>query len=142
MLRGNEKPNQFASTGAITAMRYIGDRPIEGLRAMTDIDRSSEQHDDVIVLRVPEVLIATNRLELKDRITYEVERGRRHFRVDFADTRYIDSSGLGVLVMLTKSVGRFGGELCLVNLNEDLRGLLALSKLDTILTVLDTEHDG
>jgi anti-sigma B factor antagonist len=109
---------------------------------MTGMDWGREQDDDVIVLHAPPVLIAANRLELKDRVSHEVEHGGRRFLIDFSETRYIDSSGLGLLVMLTKHVGKFGGELRLAHLNEDLRTLLALSKLDTILYVLGDDDEG
>ena len=108
---------------------------------MSDMDWTRERPDDPVVVRAPNVLIASNRLELKNRVQHELDQGGRRFLVDFSDTQYIDSSGLGVLVMLTKTVGKFGGELHLANLNDDLRSLLALSKLDTILSILEGEGD-
>jgi anti-sigma B factor antagonist len=52
--------------------------------------------------------------------------------VDFAGTGYIDSSGLGVLVSLSKKIREQGGELRLANLNDDLRTLFELTKLDSL----------
>lgn len=102
-----------------------------------------ERHDDTIVLRIPNVLIATNRDELKYRVLELTRQGERRFVLDFVDTRYIDSSGLGVLVSLSKAIRRYGGELWLTNLNEDLRTLLALTKLDSVLPILgDADDEG
>ena len=58
----------------------------------------------------------------------EIERGERKFLVDFSQTGYIDSSGLGVLVSLSKKIREHGGELRLTNLNEDLKTLFELTK--------------
>src|SRR6185437_4888689 len=95
-----------------------------------------DRPEGTIVLRIPNVLIATNREELKHRVLELTRQGERRFVLDFVETGYIDSSGLGLLVSLTKAVRRFGGELWLANLNEDLRTLLALTKLDSVLPIL------
>ena len=41
----------------------------------------------------------------------ELERGEKKFLIDFSQTGYIDSSGLGVLVSLSKRIREQGGEL-------------------------------
>jgi anti-sigma B factor antagonist len=102
-----------------------------------------ERRNDRLVVHVPNVLIAKNREDLKNRVVEEIDRGERRLLIDFSDTQYVDSSGLGLLVSLTKRLAAVGGELCLANLNEDLRTLLALSKLDTVLLLLpDEDGDG
>jgi anti-sigma B factor antagonist len=60
--------------------------------------------------------------------------------IDFAQTGYIDSSGLGVLVSLSKKIREQGGELRLSSLNEDLRTLFELTKLDTLFRIADTKE--
>ena len=100
-----------------------------------------ERRDGTVILQMPNVLIATNREDLKHRVLELTRQGERRFVFDFAATGYIDSSGLGVLVSLTKAVRRYGGELWLTNLNEDLRTLLALTKLDSVLPVLGDADD-
>lgn len=97
---------------------------------------------DVSVVDVEGQLIVGNRQELKQRILEELERGERKFLVDFTRTGYIDSSGLGVLVSLSKKVREQGGELRLSSLNEDLRTLFELTKLDTLFRIADTREEG
>jgi anti-sigma B factor antagonist len=70
----------------------------------------------------------------------ELEGGERKFLIDFSNTGYIDSSGLGVLVSLSKKIREQGGELRLANLNEDLRTLFELTKLDTLFNIADTRE--
>ena len=83
-------------------------------------------------------LIVGNRQELKSVIQDAVDRGDRKFLIDFSQTGYIDSSGLGALVSLSKKVRERGGELRLAGLNEDLRSLFELTKLDTLFAIADT----
>ena len=94
-----------------------------------------EKVGSVTVVDVEGQLIVGNRQELKQRVLDELDSGARHFVVDFADTGYIDSSGLGVLVSLSKKIREQEGELRLSGLNEDLRTLFELTKLDTLFTI-------
>ena len=95
---------------------------------------------DVTVLDVEGQLIVGNRQELKQKVLEELEGGERRFLIDFDRTGYIDSSGLGVLVSLSKKIREQGGELRLANLNEDLRTLFELTKLDTLFQIADSRE--
>ncbi len=97
--------------------------------------------DGVTVVDVDGQLIVGNRQELKQKVLEELEAGERKFVVDFANTGYIDSSGLGVLVSLSKKIREQGGELRLASLNEDLRTLFELTKLDTLFRIADSREE-
>ncbi len=92
----------------------------------------------VLVIEVDGQLIVSNRQELKQRVLDALEAGDRKFLIDFARTGYIDSSGLGVLVSLSKKIRDEGGDLRLAGLNEDLKTLFELTKLDTLFAISDT----
>jgi len=96
---------------------------------------------DVTVLDVDGQLIVGNRQELKKAVLNELEKGERKFLVDFTNTGYIDSSGLGVLVSLSKKIREQEGELRLASLNEDLRTLFELTKLDTLFRIADSREE-
>ena len=93
--------------------------------------------DDVTLIEVGGQLIVGNRQLLKEQVLDQLERGDRKFIVDFSKTDYIDSSGLGVLVTLSKKIREQGGQLSLVSLSEDLRALFELTKLDTLFIFSD-----
>ena len=96
---------------------------------------------DVTVIDVEGQLIVGNRQELKQTVLDEIENGESKFVVNFSETGYIDSSGLGVLVSLSKKIREQGGELRLSSLNEDLRTLFELTKLDTLFRITDTKEE-
>jgi len=102
---------------------------------------SISRSGDTVILGVGEQLIVGNRHELKEALLDQLQRGERKFRIDFRDTRWLDSSGLGVLVSLSKKIREERGELRLVRLNEDLRTLFSLTKLDTLFQI-DDDHPG
>ncbi|MCH7563808.1 MAG: STAS domain-containing protein [Gemmatimonadetes bacterium] len=99
------------------------------------------KENGVTVVAVEGQLIVGNRQELKQKVLEELENGERKFVVDFDQTGYIDSSGLGVLVSLSKKIREQGGELRLANLNEDLRTLFELTKLDTLFKIADSRSE-
>jgi anti-sigma B factor antagonist len=101
-------------------------------REETAMSFDVQKSDGITIIDVKGQLIVGNRQELKQKVLDELETGSRRFLVDFAGTGYIDSSGLGVLVSLSKKIREQGGELRLANLNEDLRTLFELTKLDTL----------
>jgi anti-sigma B factor antagonist len=99
---------------------------------------SIERMGEVTVVDVDGELTVANRGELKERVLARVSEGDATFVIDFAKTGYIDSSGLGVLVSLSKRIREEGGRLKLAGLNQDLRTLFELTKLDTLFQIVDS----
>ena len=92
----------------------------------------------VAVLQVEGQLIVGNRQELKELVQAALDQGERRLLIDFSRTGYIDSSGLGALVSISKKIREAGGELRLSGLNEDLRSMFELTKLDTLFAIAET----
>lgn len=98
----------------------------------------SKSANGVMIVRVEGQLVVGNRNDLKDHLQGLLDKGERRFLIDFAQTGYIDSSGLGALVGLARKVREEGGDLRLSGLNEDLRSLFELTKLDTLFAISET----
>ena len=92
----------------------------------------------VAVLQVEGQLIVGNRQELKELVQAALEQGERRLLIDYTRTGYIDSTGLGAHVTISKKIREAGGELRLSGLNEDLRSLFELTKLDTLFAIAET----
>ena len=58
--------------------------------------------------------------------------------VDLSEIRYINSTGIGVLVSLLTKFRSRGGEMVLINPADHPKKMLALTKLNNIFTVADT----
>ncbi len=101
----------------------------------------TSKQDGIVLVDVDGQLIVGNRQELKQKVMDELEAGERKFLIDFANTGYIDSSGLGVLVSLSKKIREQDGELRLASLNEDLRTLFELTKLDTLFNIAESRQE-
>lgn len=87
---------------------------------------------------LPSSLTKDNRQDFKRAVMDDLETARRSIVVDATDCRYVDSTGLGVLVTLSKKVREQGREFVLANLSDDLQMLFELTKLDTLFFISDT----
>ncbi|MEN8249439.1 MAG: STAS domain-containing protein [Bacteroidota bacterium] len=65
-------------------------------------------------------------------------KGNLQVIIDISDVRYINSSGIGVLITMLTKVRNKGGELCLINPSESVKKLLIITKLQAIFKVFDT----
>ncbi|MBL0889952.1 MAG: STAS domain-containing protein [Gemmatimonadaceae bacterium] len=102
---------------------------------------SLEHSNDVTIVTVQGQLVVTNRQEFKQMVLDAMEQGARTVIVDFVDASYIDSSGLGALVSLSRRLRDAGGDLRLVGLSDELRTLFELTRLDALFPLFATRAD-
>lgn len=100
-----------------------------------------ERTDDTLLVGVEGQLVVTNRQEFKQAILDAMEQGAKLVIADFTNSPYIDSSGLGALVSLSRRLREVGGDLRLVGLNDDLRGLFELTRLDQLFPAFSSRAD-
>ncbi|MEP6779039.1 MAG: STAS domain-containing protein [Gemmatimonadaceae bacterium] len=100
-----------------------------------------EAAGDVLVVAVVGQLVVGNRQEFKQTVLDEIEKGAKRILIDFTETGYVDSSGLGALVSLSKRLRDAGGSLRLAALNDDLRTLFELTRLDTLFKLYGSRAD-
>lgn len=94
--------------------------------------------DGITLVEVDGELTVGNRERFKQVVLERVEAGERKFLMDFGESSYIDSTGLGALVSLSRKIREAGGRMRLTGLNEDLRTLFELTRLDTVFDLADT----
>lgn len=92
---------------------------------------------EITVVKVEGELTVSNRQHFKEGVLGRLEGGDRAFLVDFGAANYIDSSGLGALVSISKKIRERDGELRLAGLDEDLRTLFELTRLDTLFHIAE-----
>lgn len=77
----------------------------------------------------------------RDRLQKLISSGRTSIILNLQDVDYIDSTGLGALVMAYTSLQRAGGKIKLLNLSRRGIELLVMTKLTTIFEVFDDEQN-
>ena len=79
---------------------------------------------------------------LKDRIDSLVSVGRGRILLDLGLMADVDSADLGRLIRAHLAVRRAGGRIHLCNVQPGVISLLAMTRLDTVFEVHDTERAG
>jgi len=86
----------------------------------------------VVTILTPELNSHTAE-ELSTRLLTLLNESKTHrFVLDFAQVRYMESACFGALVNFLKWLARFDGKIAITNVNENVRFLFAVTKLDKV----------
>ena len=102
---------------------------------------SIERSADVSTVQIVDELLTDDRPELRRAVLGELADGAHTVRFDFARAGYIDGAGLGLLVSLSRLAREHAADVTLANLNDDLRMLFTLTKLDTLFIIERNNDD-
>ncbi len=98
------------------------------------------QAGDVTVLDLEgNVIMGGGSAELRSAIHRLISEGRKKILLNFAQVKYVDSSGIGELVASVVSIGSRGGQMKLINLSERVDEVMGISNLLSIFEVYDDE---
>lgn len=79
--------------------------------------------------------------KFRDRMNQVIAAGGRNIILNMAQVDYVDSTGLGALVMYYTTLQRDGGKVKLLNLTRRSIELLVMTKLTTIFEVFNDEQN-
>lgn len=71
-----------------------------------------------------------------------LEKGINQCTIDISKVRFINSSGIGVLITLLTKFRNKGGDLVLVNPSEQVNKLLIITKLNAIFNIVQSKEEG
>jgi anti-sigma B factor antagonist len=105
------------------------------------LEFAEHQREGVDILALKGRITVGEVTPVRDKITALVAAGKVQIVLDLQHVDYIDSTGLGNLVISYTQVKNAGGALKLVNLNKRNVELLALTRLHTVFEVFADETD-
>lgn len=85
----------------------------------------------------PRMLVIENRTAFLCHVTDRIDEGCTDLVISMAQTTYVDSSGLTLLLDVSHLLRDLGGRLRVCELNDDLRQLFAATRLDRTLEIAD-----
>lgn len=92
--------------------------------------------DEILTLELEGDLIGENSgIDLMEAINEKIEAGLKKCIIDISELRYINSSGIGVLITILTKFRNRGGEVCLLEPSESVKKLLIITKLNAIFNV-------
>jgi anti-sigma B factor antagonist len=101
---------------------------------------TSQIKDQILFLHLEGDLIGeTNGLELMELVNDKINSNILHAAIDLSNVRYMNSSGIGVLITLLTKFRNKSGEVVLINPSEQIKKLLIITKLNSIFNIVDNE---
>lgn len=106
------------------------------------LDIQEREREGIVILKLHgRITVGPEASGLRDRISALNAAGTRNVVLDLAEVDYIDSTGLGALVICATSLRKSGGNVKLLNLNRRNIELLVMTKLATVFEIFNDEQD-
>src|SRR5271169_3230835 len=105
------------------------------------LDISESIREGVVILALKGRLTAGESTVIREKVDQAIAAGHLNVIFDLTHVDYLDSTGLGGMVICYTTLKRQGGALKLVNPNKRNVELLALTKLHTIFEVFTDPQD-
>ena len=93
------------------------------------------------VIQPAGILDGTKGSQFRQEIIELVENGAEIVLVDFQNVTFMDSSGLGALVLALKTVRAAGSKLCVCSINDSIRMLFELTSMDRVFEIFANRED-
>jgi anti-sigma B factor antagonist len=98
--------------------------------------------DNTLVIRLSGDLIGEdNGTSILELATDNINSNIRNCIVNISEVRYINSSGIGVLITILTKFRNKGGEVFLVKPSENVKKLLIITKLNAIFNIVESESE-
>lgn len=88
-----------------------------------------------------DLLGAQDSLELMDNVNDAINQGVLACIIDISKVRYMNSSGLGVLITIFTKFKNKSGEAVILQPTEQIAKLMAMTKLDTVMKIVQSEEE-
>lgn len=96
--------------------------------------------DDILILNLKGDLIGEDSgVDIIELVNDQIQKGLKLCMVDISELRYINSSGIGVLITILTKFRNKGGEVCLLKPSESVQKLLIITKLNAIFSIAEDE---
>jgi anti-sigma B factor antagonist len=107
-----------------------------------NFDIRRREREGVVILDLKgRLVVGEPSVSLREAINQEVSQSRTNVILNLQEVDYIDSTGLGCMVICYTTLQKAGGTLKLLKLNRRNIELLLLTKLSTIFEVFGDEQD-
>ncbi len=105
------------------------------------LEINESAREGVTILSLKGRITAGETTSIREKVDQEVAAGRLNVILDLSHVDYVDSTGLGGMVICYTTLKKHGGALKLVNPNKRNIELLALTKLYTVFEVFTEQQD-
>ena len=99
------------------------------------IEKTFDEMDNVLNFKIQGEIDVSNISEFKDALFKGIESQSPNVMMDCEDLKYIDSTGLGVMVSALKKSKAMGGSIKILHLKPYLQKIFTITALDKIFDI-------
>ena len=77
-------------------------------------------------------------LKMLEAVDAGIEKGDNKILLDLSDLKYVNSSGLNVMINILTKARKSGGDVAICNVNKKINELLVITKLNSVFNVSDS----
>ncbi len=96
---------------------------------------------DIKVISPQGILDGTQAKEFRKEVDQSLKEGSKIILVDFCDVTFMDSSGLGALVLALKAIRSNGSKIMLCSINEQVTMLFELTSMDKVFKIFADQEE-
>ena len=97
--------------------------------------------ENIKIIQLSGELIDRNQAaELISEIESDIANGENRFLLNLGELKYVNSSGLNILINILTKARKTGGDLAICNVSQKVAQLLKITKLDSIFNVSADEE--
>ena len=108
---------------------------------MAQLEIAVREREGVVILDLSGRLAVGGASLLRERVNEQMAQGHNQIILNLKDVDYIDSTGLGMMVICFTSLQKAAGVMKLEHLNRRNIELLLLTKLSTVFQIFGEEQD-
>ncbi|MDH4084035.1 MAG: STAS domain-containing protein [Nitrospira sp.] len=94
-----------------------------------------------VVLELTGDLTYANREQFKTAVEGVRQKGCRHLILNMAEVRFVDSSGLGLLALVSQNFKLSQGKVSMLKPQSYVREIMSLANIQKLIPVYDNEQD-
>ncbi len=101
---------------------------------------TNSQYGKVDVVKLPQRLVMENAMAIRKDLQQLIATGHNYLVLDLGNVSFVDSSGLSVLVSALKAAHKTSGRVVLLNLTDDVRALIELTRMHEVFPIFADEQ--
>lgn len=102
-----------------------------------------KQSGTIHILTLRGELIEKNQADkMIEEVNDQILNNHNRFLLDLGELKYLNSSGLTILIQVLTKARKAGGEAVIANVGSRINELLVITKLNTVFTVASTIEEG
>lgn len=98
--------------------------------------------DFICIKPLSQRIDATACSEFKEKIIHLINQGNNFLLLNLSQVEFVDSSGLGAMIFILKTLKETKGQIVICELNHAVKNLFTLTRMNNVFTVRPNEKEG